>query len=489
MWILTRTQALAPLTFVLAVAVHTPLPANGSEPGKSGDDTYAVDEVRPPWDPEEHQLAFEIVREVQRIAAQQTLWPGFEPQGIPLAIHTGSHTWLFHHPAPPEGFSPVDDMEPSVYFFPDRHPTVVANTVVEIGGTDTATLLAEASSGQPGPAELAPVALHEVFHVYQREAYPDWVANEAELFVYPVDDPDLLGLRRLESSSLRRALSSPDHASSACWTRRALEFREERFGQIPPGSITYEQMTELVEGTAHYVEYLAAGKTRVEIPEEEFPATAVRHRAYASGAALAVLLDRLQPAWQTDLDSNAEPVPLDRVLQEAVAPYPDHDGQCRLADEETTRIRHAARKDVAALIESRRERREEFDKRPGWRIVIEAVPETASDAQPLMLQGFDPLNVEQVDGGILHTRMLLLANDAGRLELVRRSARIEALTEAAGAHPLFSGVGRITLVGMPEPLVKQHGQEVAITTPDLELTFDAAQVSTENNEIRIVISP
>jgi len=47
---------------------------------------------------------FKVMAEFDREAATG-LWPGFEPQKIPLALYDGKKTWLFHHPHPPEEFT------------------------------------------------------------------------------------------------------------------------------------------------------------------------------------------------------------------------------------------------------------------------------------------------------------------------------------------------------------------------------------------------
>lgn len=89
----------------------------------------------------------------------------------------------------------------------------------------------------------------------QREHYPTWTANEVELFVYPIEDAKLLGLRRLESEALRRALLAQGPEEAACWVATALAMRRERFGGLPDGAVAYERGTELVEGLAQYAEW------------------------------------------------------------------------------------------------------------------------------------------------------------------------------------------------------------------------------------------
>ena len=404
-------------------------------------------------------LAPDIEREVQRIAGSRPLWPGFEPLGIPLAIYDGQRTYLFRHPAPPEGFSPV---------YEGRHPAVNANTSQDIGGVSTATLMAD----RPGtPAELAAVALHEAFHVFQRRKHPGWQANEADLLVYPVDDAKLLARRRLESEALRQALADPKAAG--CWARQFLAFRRERFAAIDPAFAAYERGTELNEGLAQYIQLQAAGRTP-EIPAEEFAAAEVRHRAYTIGPAIAFLLDRLRPGWQAALEANDK-----QHLEDLLAGI-DGEG-CAFTPAEIERFERVAREDTAAIRMGRTERRKAFDNRPGWRVVIKA-----AEGKPLWPQGFDPLNVHLVDGGLLHTRFLKLGNDAGKIEAIdSEGTDLEALTEGIGPHPLFNGVRRAVIGGLPKAEIKSEGGTVEIRAPGFSLRLENARVEVRTNEVTV----
>ena len=145
----------------------------------------------------EAERALSVAREVERLAGQRVLWPGFDPLRIPLAIYAGEHTYLFRHPSPPEGFALVAGARPGAFAFEGRHPAVTANSSAEMGDTPTATLLADGARARRNPAELAATAIHEAFHVFQRGRHPGWSANEGDLFLYPTDDARLLALRRL----------------------------------------------------------------------------------------------------------------------------------------------------------------------------------------------------------------------------------------------------------------------------------------------------
>jgi hypothetical protein len=91
------------------------------------------------------------------------------------------------------------------------------------------------------PRSTPGIAIHEAFHAFQKEHHPTWAADEMQFFVNPITDPELLGLRRLESEALRRALGSDHQTEGACWAALAMELRHERFQKMPPGAAAYER--------------------------------------------------------------------------------------------------------------------------------------------------------------------------------------------------------------------------------------------------------
>jgi hypothetical protein len=275
---------------------------------------------RTPADP------FAVVAEMDRLA-ERDLWPRFDPRAIPVAIYDGERTVLFRHPTPPDGFQPLSAHH-GVWIFPGRYPSVTANSSAEIGGVTTATLMP--ATGTVSLRDRAGLLIHEAFHVYQREHYPTWLANEAELFTYPVDDPELLALRRMEAEALRRALLADRQEQAACWARAALNFRGERFARMPPGGAAYERGNEWNEGLAHYVESHAVElPDSVILPEAEFAPEALRQRGYATGTAIGRMLDRFSPAFRTLLAQD-DSIPLDVLLAEALRTSEGSAARCDL---------------------------------------------------------------------------------------------------------------------------------------------------------------
>lgn len=425
-----------------------------------------------------------VEREVERIAEGQVLWPGFEPLAIPLAIFDGQQTWLFRHPKPPGGFTAVAGSVPVAFAFQGRFPAVTANASADIGGVMTATLMTNGARGQRSSAELAAVALHEAFHVYQRTHHPTWSGNEGDLLVYPVTIADLLAARRLESEALGRALANVEDAGAACWALVALSYRRERFAAMDSAFVAYERLTELNEGLAAYVQLRASGGSTVTIPAEEFLPEAVRLRAYTIGPAWAVLLDRLSPGWQQALEASDQ-TSLDELLEAALSgPGAPAAVPCAFTPVQVGAAKRDARIDAAEVTAGWGTRQRAFEAMEGWRVVIQSAP-----GQPLWPQGFDPLNIDRVDAGLIHTRFLKLGNDAAQLSaLDEEGGDIEARTAGVGPHPIFNGVSWVEIVLSARPVVARTAGATTIRAPGFLAEFKNAMVDESGKEILVQLN-
>jgi hypothetical protein len=421
--------------------------------------------------------ALDVMAEFQRIASSD-LWPGFEPRATPLALYDGQRTWLFHHPAPPPEFAPLPG-HPGVSVFEGQHAALRANTSAELGGLLTATFLLKGARSA-SVTDLAAGGVHETFHVFERLHHETWTANEVDLFVYPVDRDTLLQLRRLEAEALRRALAARGREESAAWAGEAVRARGERFRRMPAACAAYERGNELNEGLAQYVEMRAAGRTADAVmPATEFPPEEVRQRTYASGQALALLLDRLDPHWKPRLESN-EPASLDELLGAALdsvggvaSPAASGAGGrgtiLGFSETERAAALQRASADVDSLQARRSRARSEFLARPGWelRVVVDG-------GEPLWPQHFDPLNVRGLAGGeVLHSRWLQLGNSAGQVEVLDHAS----LTVPAGRHPLFEGVRELVVTGLAsEPEVRATADSLAVRAPGVRLAMRGARL-------------
>jgi hypothetical protein len=411
-----------------------------------------------------------VFRELDRIAAQR-LWPGFDARMTPVEVFDGARTWLVNHPKPPGEFRACAGAG-HVRVFDGRHESLRANTAITLAGVATATASLEGHS--EGERRLAGLLLHEIFHVFQARRHPKWGGNEVELLIYPSDDAEILAQRRLESAALRKALRANDGQSAGAWAARALAARQKRFQRLTGEAAAYERGTELKEGLARYVEAMAAGDAASLLPEAEFPPDGVRLRAYDSGAAIGLLLDRLDPAWKSRLEERDD-TPLDELLRRAVA----HVEPIVLSASAEDAVRRRAAGDVAAMEARRATLRKEFLEAGGWRVVLET-------EDPVFPQGFDPWNVQRLSASeVLHTRWIKLGNTSGSLEVLDR----HCLTEGREKHPLFEGVRRATITGLPtEPRIEEADGEVKLSENGLTLMLRGARVTRDGKTVTITLT-
>ncbi len=420
----------------------------------------------------------DLAREIERLVAQGELWPGFDPLAIPLVFYDGEDTYLFRCSEVPEGFREMRVGECDVLVYDGRYPVVTASSVVEIAGTPAASVMFDRSANQ-APTVLASVAIHEAFHVYQQACHPTWQGNEVVLYLFPVDDANLLSLRRMETEALRRALAANGSQEKRCWTLRALRARRDRYAGMSREFSTYERGTELLEGLASYVEAMSVGRTRVDLPREGYAANEVRGRCYEIGQALAVLLDAFEPMWKTAFEAD-DTQALDLYLLEVLE---KSGGQCgEFTAEEIAHFEAVAREDVQDLLAQRVEQRRTFDSQVGMRLSV-----IASDTEPLWVSGRDPSNLVIVEGGVLHTRFVHIHHERGQVEMLTdRMDDVKALTVAKGPHPL-DGVLRLTIVGLDALDVVSDGGTVNISGSGLTGQFTNATVDENDGQVTVYL--
>ncbi|MET9023317.1 hypothetical protein ABZV93_25425 [Actinopolymorpha sp. NPDC004070] len=297
----------------------------------------------------------------------------------------------------------------------------------------TATVLRGDRDDLDVQAEIA----HETFHLFCRQRHPGWFVDESAALTYPVEDADVLTLRRLEAEALHRALATALSTSgagtmetAAGWAMTALTVRGERRETLTDAAAQYERDLERCEGLAYYVEGRAAGRPRCLRPlTETVRPDEIRRAAYATGEAIALLLDRFASGWQTTLEAGDESYPDDLLRAALTDTTPRQFG----ADHRPA-VAARAREAVAALREERRSCRQVVLGRDD-KVVLTAT------GKPLQVRGFDPMNLRHLGGGdVLHTHHLKIAGEEFELELFD----CQALTEGAGDHPLFDGLRRVT---------------------------------------------
>jgi hypothetical protein len=185
--------------------------------------------------------------------------------------------------------------------------------------------------------------LHEQFHRYQFTGFRDMEATTTRdgivcpppaLDTAAVATPQfIVGIDR-ERRILTRALAAD---SGAALRQAVVEFLNARYERThaDPGLRLHERRLERFEGSAEYVERVAAsrlfgaehdatsilakelGRPFASLPETgpEMPARQLRWWLYATGAAQGILLDRLGSAWQQPLAAGAS---FDELLAAAI---------------------------------------------------------------------------------------------------------------------------------------------------------------------------
>jgi hypothetical protein len=419
-------------------------------------------------------------------AVAKDIWPGFDAKAWPLAVFDGERTILLRHPSAPPEFTAVPG-RPGVLVFPGRFPAVTGNSTRDIGGVRTATVVATTAE-EVESALLA--AVEEVFHVFWLSRHTGFRPNEMARYGYPLTDVDNLRLILAEDEALARALAA-DAAAAAAWAGAAIRSRRERTPRLEPEVLAYETALEMMEGTANFAARFALGENPEKTSERlraKRPAEAIRWRFYDTGAAVCMLLERLQPGWKVRLDTELDLTIL-ALLDAAVSRLGVKPAEFSAA--EAAELRASAEGEVTALAERRGQLRKEVLERPGARVVIEA----AAGAEPFALPRFDPINLSVLDGGeVVHANFLNLSSASGTVELAnpgfaRRSfAGTVGLTVPAGRHPLGTGIRALTVVGIQgEPKVGRDGDTVTVEAPGLRVTLKGASVRTENGTTHVVV--
>jgi hypothetical protein len=331
---------------VLLAAAALGHPARGGEPS------------HPPGlpDPDRIRLA-----EAYRLAAAigDAIWPGWS--GVPFAtvLVVGEHEYFVRHPHPPPGATPLgrDALLGSDVFVRDRTfpPEFLATFPLE--GTSTVVVGTPATTGSRSPADWVVTLLHEHFHQLQ-DSQPGFFDKTAALglargdttgmwmlnFPFAYDAPRVRDAYAAAAAALREALVRNGDAGADA---RYLRVRAALRSALSGDDRRYMDFQLWKEGVARYTQIRvarwAAERYRAspeftalagnagfdavarslsdqiprELAELKLP-EAKRVVFYPYGAAEALLLDRICPAWRgryfTDLFT------LDPAFENARAP-------------------------------------------------------------------------------------------------------------------------------------------------------------------------
>lgn len=255
------------------------------------------------------------------------LWPHWDVSDPPFALYRTDETcYLLRHPDPPSTFERVRERLPvsgRVYSAPASDKHVVPEDGI-LGGERTAYIDVDEFSEQP-----LPVAFRESFRAYHASHCPEMTQPVGLFEGYPLRPKNMV-LADIECELLMRAVWAPDDSLE----QRVLEFmsvRSVRRIGILGEAVEYERWLEVVDGIPAYVGECCRNEAASYLKGESRELLSVgldgprcfetcaesegtldwysKVRFACTGAAVCMLLDRLEPGWK------------DRVEERCIEPY------------------------------------------------------------------------------------------------------------------------------------------------------------------------
>jgi hypothetical protein len=294
--------------------------------GRNGDQAIPLDlEVLNPAD--KADLA-EIMRLKTELGDQ--VWPGLSRLDIPLILYNERFEFLVGEEKPPSPWEAVsgDDFQGRLYFRrPAENPQSFAVAVGTrwAGSIGTLELMNSQVPFRLSREFHAVTMLHEVFHALQATLAPQHFAMAMSVYrsedQYPYQDAQFSTAWNNEGEALAGALGATEGVAVSGLVKKFLAIREARRTRVvlDPELISYECELEWLEGLAKYAEvefFKLAASRAAEAAFASYrsghpfwPADLARLRRnlggqkgdlrfYLSGAAQAMLLDRLSPGWK-----------------------------------------------------------------------------------------------------------------------------------------------------------------------------------------------
>jgi hypothetical protein len=278
------------------------------------------------------------------------------------------------------------------------------------------------------PGLVLGTSIHEAFHSFERSVmkegrtFGSW-ENAMLVGTYPVFDVENEAAFALEGRKLRLALETPSVERARRAAREFLALRESRQRVLDSEFTEFEKRAEMNEGLAQY----SLIRGLAEVAQREggpWPAAArreaviesalldsllglsqrsVRRRFYATGSAIALLLDRLAgQEWKALLLRE------NLNLQETLARVSGYDSagpsEGSGYSREMTAMMAAARGSVERLRANRVRQADSIQTAPGTRVTVDP---GLLGGGALQWCGFDPQNTLQTgDGRTIHVRFL-----------------------------------------------------------------------------------
>ena len=420
------------------------------------------------------------VREVMRehaVIAENSLWPGFDVEKIPVAVYDSANTWLFFSEIAPEGFTKADH-DTGVFVFEGQFPMVRGNSVVRFGETWTATSVLSNYSRRTGekytPKDLAGIIAHEQFHVFQRTKHPGWRQNDGVLLFYPEETKEALFLRRIEKEALKRAVLATDKRAITGWAITALDYRKERLDMIPALFGNYERDLQRTEGLSDYIERVARGVDPLNASNmtNGIAPAGVRDLGYWEGRWIAMILDRLSPDWKTYIESN-DTLFLEEILDSALVDSPF--SKQTFSEGEISRLRLDSDRVFDDWQVKKAGEIESYKNLPGYSMEISSV------SSPLNIRIFEPLEIEILpERAVFHRLIFSAANQKGTMRILNHPS----ITYFDESFRLVN----LCIYGLPDaPEVITEEKKLIVKYRDISLELNYSELKTEGTDFHVTI--
>ena len=415
------------------------------------------------------------VMDEHSLIASGSLWPEFNIKNIPVAVYDSVNTWLFFSDKAPEGFRKADE-NIDAFIFEGQHPLVRGNSVTRFGDQPVATSILSNYSRRTGekysPKDMAGIIVHEQFHIFLRARHASWRQNDGMLLFYPGETREALFLRRIEKEAFKRAVLAGNKKEMAGWAATAIDRRNERLAMIPAPFGNYENELQRTEGLSDYIERKARGLDPLNASNmtNGIAPAGVRDLGYWEGRWIAMISDRLNNEWKTNLEAN-DTLYLDEMLASLVNDL--HYKKKSFSTRETDLIKADAERDFDEWQTKKSKEIETYRTLPGYSLEIN------SSSSPFNIRIFEPLEIETLPGlAVFHRKIFSAANEKGSMRILNHPC----ITGFDGSFRLF----KIEICGLKEaPRVIPEEKKLVLKYDDISLEVVYSELKVEGDSYSV----
>jgi len=415
------------------------------------------------------------------LVVEDSYWPGFSTENVPLFMYLNGESWLIDHPYPPTDWSPVDRWE-GFFHSNTISPPVKESRLIKHGGTPTAYIYEDSSAQDSLNGHIAQF-IGQSFRQFSQIHYPDWKSHDHDAFLFSYGDRDLLKWQMLESEGLQeasKALAKNNQDDALYWMIIAAKARTNFITDATELDHDYVRSLELEYGLPLYMESKARKTPPFMLYHNDMwsGVLEVRQRAAVNAAVKAFLLDEYYSDWKTTAAFHAAPdLDLNHLLNKAV----ERAGadMMPIPNDLVLEYERRAGSNIYQFHSEQRSMLRHWEKEPGYRIYLEA------SSSPMIATGFDLAEVIRLDDDrMFHEHWLKLRNNNGVVEI--RNQRV--LTWPAGDHPLFDGIHRVEIVGIgTPPVAEERGDSLIVRWTDGEMMLKGAQMEEWEGVVMITL--